>query len=335
MTATAAVFLLISCTSESNTNLPGYSGSFDEVIVLMPTQDWNSSTGDAVYGVLAAPLKGLPADEPSLTVIHVADNKFQSILRTHRNIFIPEVSREKYAFAPPNLIVERSIWARGQFVVRLTAPNSDSLIAGLGRYGNKIQRLFNDIELNRRIMRNKEYGATAVNDSVRKAMKMDMIFQKDFAPLQYREGVLWLRLDRERPQGGYKHPVNQGVLLFNLPYSSKAQLLDTFIMNATDSILTVHIQGTVPGSHMIIDRVNVTPVNKEINQFGRYGREIRGIWRMEKNYFGGPFYLLAVLDESRQRVMYAFTYVYAPQFEKRDYLREVEAIARTLKPVEP
>lgn len=325
--------LAFSCSADKKENLPGYSGSWGEVVVVMSRQQWQQQAGDAIYRELAAPHLGMPSEEPSHTVIHISADKFQSVIRTHRCILIPEISREKYAFAPAQLKISRSVWARGQLVVHITAGNEDTLIAGIKRYGPRLRELFTDVEINRRINRNAEFGPVWLRDSVKNAYAVDMHFQKDFTPVSVRNGVMWVRLERERTQGGFQHQVSQGVVLFTLPYRAYNQLLDNAVMDVADSVLALHIQGAVSGSFMKIDRLNVEPVQREINQMGNYAREVRGIWRMEKNFFGGPFYLLATLDEQRQRIIYVFAYVYAPQFEKRDYLQEVEAMARSLKPV--
>jgi hypothetical protein len=308
------------------------SGSFGEVVVVMSKKSWDGPRGDSVYALIGAPLEELPAPEPSFSVIHVSTDKFSSVLRTHRNVFIPEISKEKYAFTPPALKLEQNVWAKGQIVLTLTAANTDSLYSGLRRFKKQISRVFMDAELNRRMARNKEFGPQWLSDSVKNYLGIELLVQKDFEPAGVRDGVMWIRLERARPQGGIQHQISQGVLLFSQPYQSKAQLLDTFIMNAADSILSYHIQGSAQGSFMKIDRINITPAQREINHQGSYAREIRGIWRMEKNYFGGPFYLLAILDEKNSRVIYAYGYVYAPQFEKRDYLLEVQSIIRSLKP---
>ena len=70
---------------------------------------------------------------------------------------------------------------------------------------------------------------------------------------------------------------------------------------------------------------NITKYN------GNYASEMRGLWRVKNDFMGGPYISLAVLDESNQRVIVAFGYVYAPSKEKRNFLRQVEAMIYSLK----
>jgi hypothetical protein len=58
---------------------------------------------------------------------------------------------------------------------------------------------------------------------------------------------------------------------------------------------------------------------------------MRGLWRLENDFMGGPYVLLAELDASNQRVVIVFGYVFAPSKDKRNLLQQVEAMAYSLK----
>ena len=58
---------------------------------------------------------------------------------------------------------------------------------------------------------------------------------------------------------------------------------------------------------------------------------MRGLWRVEGDMMGGPFVSLARLDEQNNRVIVAEGFVYAPETEKRNYIRRIEAALYTLR----
>jgi hypothetical protein len=58
---------------------------------------------------------------------------------------------------------------------------------------------------------------------------------------------------------------------------------------------------------------------------------MRGLWRLVNDFMGGPYVTLAELDASNQRVVIALGYVYAPSKNKRNFLRQVEAMIYSLK----
>ena len=46
---------------------------------------------------------------------------------------------------------------------------------------------------------------------------------------------------------------------------------------------------------------------------------------------GGPFYSLTLFDERSGDLVTVEGYAYAPYFDKREYMREVESIVRSLR----
>jgi hypothetical protein len=52
---------------------------------------------------------------------------------------------------------------------------------------------------------------------------------------------------------------------------------------------------------------------------------------MENDYMGGPFCSLTVYDSTRARLVTVEGYAYAPYFDKREYVRQIEAVVRSLE----
>lgn len=75
------------------------------------------------------------------------------------------------------------------------------------------------------------------------------------------------------------------------------------------------------------------PRYEEVSFRGRFAAKMRGLWKMEGDFMGGPWTSLAWVDEARGQLVTVDGYVYAPYFGKREYLREVEAMVRSFAPV--
>ena len=54
--------------------------------------------------------------------------------------------------------------------------------------------------------------------------------------------------------------------------------------------------------------------------------ETRGLWRLFNDYMGGPFVCHTYLDKEQKNVIVLEGFIYAPKFDKRNYLRHVESI---------
>lgn len=87
--------------------------------------------------------------------------------------------------------------------------------------------------------------------------------------------------------------------------------------------------GPAEGSYMTTEYY-YEPEFKETSIDGKYAVEIRGLYKMNGAFMGGPFVSLTTFDEERGRIVTAEGFVFAPKFEKREYLREVEAVVKSL-----
>ena len=52
---------------------------------------------------------------------------------------------------------------------------------------------------------------------------------------------------------------------------------------------------------------------------------------MEGDFMGGPFLNYIIKDEKNNRMLFVDAFVYAPKYNKREYLRKMEAMVSTLK----
>ncbi len=59
--------------------------------------------------------------------------------------------------------------------------------------------------------------------------------------------------------------------------------------------------------------------------------EMRGLWNLEGGFMGGPFISYAFIDSATTRAVVVTGFVYAPREEKRELLRQVEALMYTVK----
>jgi hypothetical protein len=64
---------------------------------------------------------------------------------------------------------------------------------------------------------------------------------------------------------------------------------------------------------------------------GNYATEMRGLWKVENDFMGGPYIAISELDAANQRVINAFAFVYRPSKDKRNLLRQMEAMIYSLK----
>lgn len=323
-----AVFalMLVSCEEEEKGATLGYTGSVGEVMVVVNNDIWGSEPGDSLKACLGGFQYGLPQDEPMFNVIQVEKKNFAKIFQTHRNVLEVEIS-SKYPKA--RLETKRDVYSKGQLYLLITAPNQEQLQKIVNQNMQRITTYFSNKELDRLIQKNLKFGDKALADRVLKEIGVSMVIQKEFDISFIDDTVCYLRLDRNRNQGGFTHPISQGVIAYSYPYNSKQQFLVDSIYAKIEAVLKQYVPGPGDTSYMTLEFNYIPPLTKEVDLSGSFAVESRGLWKMHGAYMGGPYYSISVLDEEIGRIVGIYGFVFAPKFDKREYLREIEAMVRS------
>jgi hypothetical protein len=107
-------------------------------------------------------------------------------------------------------------------------------------------------------------------------------------------------------------------------------ITEDWILATRDSLTEKLVRGSWDSSYVEIDRRR--PITSEnINFLGRYGFETRALWHMTKDAMGGPVLNYTFYDEKQRRIYMIDGMVFAPNFDKREFLRQVEVVAYTFR----
>ena len=83
---------------------------------------------------------------------------------------------------------------------------------------------------------------------------------------------------------------------------------------------------------MTTDKEFVKPVSKVLPNFpAGYAVETRGMWNVVGDFMGGPFVSYSIVDPTSSKIVTAEGWIFYPNKEKRDLLRQQESILYSLK----
>ena len=102
------------------------------------------------------------------------------------------------------------------------------------------------------------------------------------------------------------------------------------LIHQRNKITAQFIPGAVQGAYPIVAEKLGFPIINPITINGKNGYEMRGLWESVRDKMGGPFYSFTYTNKAGELITID-GFVYAPQEEKRDFLREVEAIVKSVK----
>ena len=78
-----------------------------------------------------------------------------------------------------------------------------------------------------------------------------------------------------------------------------------------------------------------TPDYRTMEVDGIFRAELRGLWEMTNDMMGGPFVMQAFVNENTGMVVIVEAYVYAPEMNKRNLMRGLEATFYTISMPKP
>jgi len=311
--------------------LPGKVGPSGEVVVVISETLWDQGVGDAVDSVFLRPVRVLPQYEPRFDVIRLDPDEFDRFWKPHRNLVIFDIA-DRVDTQTPQMQVMRSRFAKGQIYVEIKARTA-AAAAGLLLDPAQGEMLADLLELEE-ATRYAQFLALDRNDGleqkVREQHGLTAILPKDARLVSSSGGFAWIERNLTRMKGGRNHDVQLGVIVHRTPYGGPEDFSMSSMLHRRDSLLKARIHGSNPESHMATE-FRLPPRYEEVSFRGGFAAVMRGLWKMEGDFMGGPWTSIAWVDERRGQLVTVDGYVYAPYFGKREYLREVEAIVRSFE----
>jgi hypothetical protein len=315
---------IYSCKDKSG-YLPEMTGKPGELILVVNNSIWASAAGDSLKEVLNQSVYGLPQDEPIFRVFRVTKSGFANVIERHRSVLWIEIdSTSKSIFT-----VKKDVWARGQIVISLIAPNENALKQLISKSKESILNYFIDEELKRLEVDQKKLSDKLLEKNVAEKHLLNMIIPKGFYTMIDTTGFVWLKQELQKTQGGNVHEIMKNLLIYYVPYKETSQTEQKYLIALRDSVSKLHIKGPIEGSYVKV--YAPYPVLSETSTFkGMYLHTLRGLWNMEKYPMGGPFLTYAFVDEKKQRIVCIDAFLFCPNFDKRDLMREMEALIRSV-----
>ena len=325
------IFIFSSCGEEKKKNemFMSVSGTPGELILVTTTGQWNGKIGAAFRENFEKPVYGMPQQEPLFDLVQTSLNDFERVFQTFRNVVIVELDTNR--FGQSKIQYKKDVWARGQLVIRLIASSRDEVVDLINEHADEMTRIIQTKELNRLAAKYKAHSNVKIQKELLKKLGVQASIPKEAVLAVIDTSHAWIRIERKKVKGGYKHQISQGLLIYKFPYTAKQQFLDSSLFEIHDVKLNQYIKGPSEGTYMTTEYRYYPPVTKEVAYEGHFSKEMHGLWRMEGDFMGGPMVTFFVLNEDEGMIYGVSGYAYAPQFNKREYYREIEAVAKSLK----
>ena len=312
-----AAISLISCSEAKRKQalLPNISGKAGEVIVVIDKGQWEGAVGTVLRDSLACECPFLPQSEPLYTLVNVAPNGFTQMFQIHRNIIIVNIKSD---VTEPGVVFKNDVWARPQCVIRINAADSDTAVKLIKENSSNMTAVLEQAERDRVIANTKKYEELSLAPVVTEMVGGSPHFPSGYKLKKKTEDFIWIEYN---PQY-----VTQGVLIYKYPVVDGEQMMDLDnILENSNRMLMNNVPGMFDNTYMTISDF-ARPSIEYKKYKGLDFAEIRGFWEVENDFMGGPFVSHAFYSKDGKEVIVLQGFVYAPKYDKRQYLRQVESV---------
>lgn len=324
MTLSAVTLLTEACSQDRQTTdsvknekkpqmLPSISGKAGEVEIVSSKAVWESEAGNAVRAVLQAEYPYTPQKESKYRIYNVPPEGFVNVFRLHRNILYLHIADT----CSKKLTISKNVWADPQTMITVYAPDEAAAAELILAEDARICETFEDAERERVIYNARKFENDALAGTVRARFGGSPWFPSSYTLKKQTDDFFWISYETTY--------TTQGIFIYTFPYTGEEQFTAEALVAKRNEVMKENVPGSLDGSYMITNPV-LTPGYWQKSYKGRSFTEIRSLWETYNDYMGGPFISDAFLSADGKNVIVIEGFVYAPKYDKRDYLRQVEAI---------
>jgi hypothetical protein len=314
----AVMISVIACGDNNNIPKPSATGKIGELLVIIDNALWDSEVGDSIRSIFEKPYPMLPQTEKYYTLIQVANSSFLPVMQKHRNILLISISTE---LKETKLTISRDLWAAPQTVLNAMGADIKSVARILGEKRSTMINLYEQAELERQSDNVMAFSDTAIHHKIKERFGVNLHLPSGYYTIM-RDDLDFMWFETQSNHN------STGIFLYSYPFVDDSTFTVKYLLNKRDSIMKEKVHGARDSSWMTTTKF--IPPQLEIKKFKglQYG-ELRGLWELVNDFMAGPFVSHSYIDPARRRIVTVEGYVYAPRFEKRDYVRRMLGIINT------
>jgi len=315
--------VLSGCKNSGKISLPPCTGKPGEVVLVLADDLYKGAIGDTLVRILtidepALPQTGMEGAESMFDLVHIPPAAFTNIIKPARNLIVIDVNP---TYPKAEFKAYKEYWSADQILIRLNAPDPQQLMTLIDENRSSLVETLREGEVNRQLAYNRKYQNVELARQLLANHQIVSSFPKEFESRLDTGNFVWMHYDPAE--------MTIGILIWTYPYTDQKQLAYPDLLTFTDKHLKPRVPGPSNGSYMSVD-LDFPVATRTLEVNGNFVTEMRGLWETVGDFMGGPFISWSFVDEKRSRIVTAFGYVYAPKVAKRNPIRKVESVLKTI-----
>ena len=296
-------------------------GTSEILVVTQNKEQWDGMIGDSIRHYFLDYQYGLPQPEAQNDLAHITLKGFSDMFKKHKCILEVEINPH-VEFAKAE--TAENLWAAPQRYVKITAPNATSWVELFESQKKAYKLWFDKVERERILSVFRPSVDNNIVNAIKEKMGFSLTVPQGFYIAKNEPNFMWLRKELERS--------SSCLLIYQTPYLDTAQFSMNSLVAMRNMMLKQYIPGPLEGSYMATETEFVPPLVSYVPDFpAGYAVEMRGMWKVENDFMGGPFVSYTFADQRTGNLVTVEGYYYEPNQKKRNSLLQLEAILYSLK----
>lgn len=308
-------FMFLNSCKNAEEEIPKQAIPINSLAIAINDQLWNGEIGDSLRKKFAAPVDGLPQEEPLFTIKQFPIRLFDANKEDNTNlILIKKEEKSNY-----QLIENR--FAKPQNLVVISGKSIAEILNYIEVNGDSLVRVFKETEIKR--SQDLIKANLLSDEKIQKKFKVSLDVPATFQYVLQKPNFIWLK--KEILSG------NTSILIYKVPFKTLLKNDDVVnnIIHMRDIMGSRYIRGKVKNTKMITEEAYAPYFDiTVIDQKRAY--ETKGTWELKGDYMSGSFINYAILDRTKREFVIIEGFCYAPSTSKRDLMMELEAIIKSV-----
>lgn len=312
------LFFLTNCGNSGKPTVKYASGCTGDILVVMENERWNSESGEAVKLVFEKESETLPMEEPLFDLHQLQKEQFKGANRTHKNVIYQEIKPD---LEKSSIKIIKDRYAINQIFVHIIAKNQTEFVKIVLEHTNELRNLFKNGERNRLINQFTKYNNQLVFNKLQEKFNISVKMPKKFIISAEKPHFLWISNENKN--------YTQNIIVYSYPLSDTTSLEINYLIAKRNEFTEKFIPGEYEGSYMTTETKFAYPQLEIIKRHKSETAVLEGLWKVKGDFMGGPFISYTKIDERRNLVVTVEGFVYYPNHETRELIRELDAILYT------
>ncbi len=261
----------------------------------------------------------IPQPESTFKLTTITPNEFEGHFKAYRNIII--IKRKHVA--EPIVRCNKNVWATFQQVVEFELEEFDLFSTFFKENEDLLQNFLYYGDINSMKHANLKGSNVSTKRFIKDKHGIEIVLPNNFLLVKDTTDFSWFRYD--------KLETSMHVVIHSFDLNNEDYLNSNDLIAFRDSLGKKFIPGPYKNTYMQTEKELPVQINKlAVNNSDVV--EIKGLWKVEGYFMGGPFVNFVIFNESKNKLLMVDGFIHAPEKQnKAYYVRQMESILHSIE----